>query len=759
MKAIQQLCLAILAAVILATGLIAVVEADPGGRAWGYGYFTNAGKKTNGFGQVITGGVTATTNKTTFINEIEGELNGGGLKSTGAAFIIQTMRGGTVHTRPSAAEVADWKARVNDPAVTISLGNYGYVWNSGYMKNFANDDAFYKYTDNRYSLIFKVNGTISYVLKQECGNPVGDLGGLPQPKPKPQPKVWQLSASSTANRTTAKPGDIITWTHILKNGGPNATDKSVKYGYQNGGNLGTAFTTPYTLASGSAKGTTKTFTSRYTVTQADVGKNLCRSTLAKPKAWNDGSWLITALDCVTVPYAYSLTPGVTTNASGIIEPNTTFAVTPSVSNTGPTKSNATQWQVTQIIVLPGKIVPNPAGGLSASNAPPCGNYFRAPPGASCSTVKTGTTVFDENGGWLSGAVLSASNVTVGDLAVGTKLCFAYSLQPYSSSSTEWRHSAPVCLVVGKRPKVQVQGGDLTVGKTFVGAPVISSVRTSKSIKTIGTTQNTFGSWIEYGIFATGSVTGAASGSAYAGPSGMANATDCLASRLSFTNNNNVALCDAIGKYTTPRSIPDVAASFASPGAIISGTITPNNLLATAGTYIGTSGSDLVLDVSVLDPGKSVILKASGTVTIIGNQTYNPDNNGAKYSSASQLPQLVIIANKIIINDNVTNVDAWLIASGVDGIVETCNTGSPTYVLNDPLKLTSDKCKTPLTVNGPVMAKQLWLRRTAGSGTDLASGDPAEVFNLRPDAYLWAATRATGSGRVQTMYTTELPPRL
>ena len=58
-----------------------------------------------------------------------------------------------------------------------------------------------------------------------------------------------------------------------------------------------------------------------------------------------------------------------------------------------------------------------------------------------------------------------------------------------------------------------------------------------------------------------------------------------------------------------------------------------------------------------------------------------------------------------------------------------------------------------------MAKQLWLRRTAGSGTDLASGDPAEVFNLRPDAYLWAATRATGSGRVQTMYTTELPPRL
>ncbi len=298
-----------------------------------------------------------------------------------------------------------------------------------------------------------------------------------------------------------------------------------------------------------------------------------------------------------------------------------------------------------------------------------------------------------------------------------------------------------------------------VGKSFSGSPITSLVRTSKSIKTIGATRNTFGSWIEYGIFATGSVTGAASGSGYAGPGGMANATDCMASRLSFTNNNNIALCDSIGKYTSARSIPNVAASFASPGTIISGTVTPNNLLATSGTYIGTSSSDLVLDTSTLDPGKSVILKASGTVTITGNQTYNPDNNGAKYSSASQLPQLVIIANKIIIKDTVTNVDAWLIASGADGIVETCNTGSLTYVLSDLLKLTSDKCQTPLTVNGPVMAKQLWLRRTAGSGTDLASGDPAEIFNLRPDAYLWAATRATGSGRVQTMYTTELPPRL
>jgi hypothetical protein len=307
-------------------------------------------------------------------------------------------------------------------------------------------------------------------------------------------------------------------------------------------------------------------------------------------------------------------------------------------------------------------------------------------------------------------------------------------------------------VVGKKPKIQVWGGDLSVGKSFSGSAVTSNVQTSNSVKS----GNTFGSWIEYGIFATGLVSGVASGSAYAGP-GLAGATTCQASMLSFTNaadDNGCTDTTSIGNYATTRSIPDVASSFTGSGSVLPGVVVPNNLTA-GGVFIGTSAGNLTINTSTLNPGKSVILKVNGTVTIAGDQKYNP----GPYTSVSQLPQLVIMADKIIINSAVTNVDAWLIANGPNGIIETCDTGSPTYSLSVALSLTSNKCQIPLTINGPVMAKQLWLRRTAGSGTGAASGDPAEVFNLRPDAYMWAQAQATSGGRIQTVYTTELPPRL
>ncbi|HEU4715637.1 MAG TPA: hypothetical protein VFS14_02290, partial [Candidatus Saccharimonadales bacterium] len=109
--------------------------------------------------------------------------------------------------------------------------------------------------------------------------------------------------------------------------------------------------------------------------------------------------------------------------------------------------------------------------------------------------------------------------------------------------------------------------------------------------------------------------------------------------------------------------------------------------------------------------------------------------------------VVIIANNINIHGNVRQIDAWLVASGT---INTCNdfTGN----------LTSNKCNQPLAVNGPVVTNRLVLNRTAGSGTGAQSGDPAERFNLRPDAFLWAQLQASGNDKAQTVYSTELPPR-
>lgn len=169
-----------------------------------------------------------------------------------------------------------------------------------------------------------------------------------------------------------------------------------------------------------------------------------------------------------------------------------------------------------------------------------------------------------------------------------------------------------------------------------------------------------------------------------------------------------------------------------------------------GKYGSNSSSNLTLNASTLDPNKTVILKVIGTVTIAGNQEYNPNNKGAKYKDASQLPQLVIIADKIVINRDVTKVDAWLIARG-NGTIATCD---------DVSTSTKDTCTKQLVVNGPVMAGHLELRRTYGSGLDAASESniPAEIFNLRADSYLWAIAHSISYGRSQTVSTTELPTR-
>jgi hypothetical protein len=261
----------------------------------------------------------------------------------------------------------------------------------------------------------------------------------------------------------------------------------------------------------------------------------------------------------------------------------------------------------------------------------------------------------------------------------------------------------------------------------------------------------YGSWAEYGIIATGGISGAASGAAFAGPTGLSGieATPCGENQLSFTNAGSSS-CDgtAIGNYTNAADIPNVAGSFPNRTPINIATVTPDSLLSAPGTYVGSRSGDLSLNVSTLAPGKSVIIIASGTVTIAGDQTYNSDNDGAKYKDINQLPQLVIIANSIMINSGVQNVDAWLIAnnSAASGIY-TCDTDS---------RSTGD-CKLHLQVNGPVMTNHLYLRRTAGSDAS-GFGVPAETFNLRADAYLWSISHATSKDSIQTVQNTELPPR-
>ena len=310
---------------------------------------------------------------------------------------------------------------------------------------------------------------------------------------------------------------------------------------------------------------------------------------------------------------------------------------------------------------------------------------------------------------------------------GTRVCVGIritSANPVTNvSSTAWDIH---CTSIGKKPRVQVWGGDVRTR---------GSIETSTGTVDDNGTNKTFGSWVEYGALSVGPNENFASGSGL--NNGSTNANQDTWSKLTFAN-TDASGAPEYGNYTLPP-IATVAGQFmALPNAGV-----PQADLNALGSGAYRTGN-LTITNSAIAEGKSIIIIATGTVTIAGNITYA---NGP-FDSVGKIPQVVIIANKINIAGSAGQVDSWLITTGNDGAINTCSDRA----LNAPLN--ANVCNAKLTVNGPVVTQHLHLRRTAGSGPN----DSAELFNLRADAYIWAQRQASSAGKAQTVNVTELPPR-
>jgi hypothetical protein len=649
-------------------------------------------------------------------------------RRTGAAFIYNTMMG---HNAPGIGKyVSDnqWNDLYNRLQALHNAGRISWTGNvSGSINSYYQDDrddvAFYREQKNESGIrIYDYNGNLIYRLIRRCANPLGDgIVGLPKAR-------WFVSVGVSVSPSSVQPGGTITWTHRITNDGPASTNQNVAYGYKNGSVLGSGESLPWTLSSGTAADTSRSKTSTYTTKagSSQVDKTLCRSTIAKPRSSLNSGQIASSPACVTVsapPLDYDLIPTVSLNTSEIMVPETEVKVTGKIDNTGSTSSpSSTKWQLSQIVAAPGASIVHSSGGTS--NSVPC-SYFT---GGTCKSLASGNRAISTKG------YETEKDITAdADWAIGTKVCFAMSVQPYNESTTKWRHSTLVCLTVGKKPKTQVLGGDIMVGRTFAGKTVTTSsyVQTGLTNKITGSHTGAFGSWAEYGILAPSYIRGMASNSGLNVLSG-ASASQSSWSALTFANTMTTN-CDGkvkFGCYTTVGSmgiIPDVASRFP----------------------VTNSGSNSInLNSRTLGKGESLIINApKATVNINGNLEYAD----VSYNNATEIPQVVIIANNIHISPSVANVDAWLIASGSGGNIDTCHFNN--YKTIVPIDA-DPNCETKLTINGPVMAKHLWLRRTAGSGTGVSSGAPAEIINLRADAYLWAALRSQSTGRVQTVYITE-----
>lgn len=384
-------------------------------------------------------------------------------------------------------------------------------------------------------------------------------------------------------------------------------------------------------------------------------------------------------------------------------------------------------------------------------------------GRSCDNVASGTNVFGHGANSLDQYAGDALSATLDDTyPIGTKICFVLIVHKPTQKATPLdRASRASCLVIGKRPSVQIHGGDLRVGRSFMtdsvastgdseDVPPLARIDTSVSVKSDG---KTYGSWVEYGAFAPGEIKGFGSMSGLAGgyPSVQPDGQQFW-SKLTFANVQN-----QFGYFTDNNqgTIPDYAS------AILAGRDVVDDLTAVddlelksgdnrSGVYEKLQG-DLTISDSTLGKNETVVVNVpNGVVTIAGNIAYDD----GPYESIAEIPQLIIIAKTINIKPDVVNVDSWLIANNAS---DGNTTGGTITTCDDPATLTVNVCDQQLRINGPIIAHQLSLRRTGGADSEERRAESAETINLSGASYLWAQSEGQSSVRAQTTLTTELPP--
>ena len=459
----------------------------------------------------------------------------------------------------------------------------------------------------------------------------------------------------------------------------------------------------------------------------------------------NGGWGYSTPACVRLQRSYAITPSVTLGTSSIEEgADTVPGVNAVLTKSGLTPTDPKTYFLSRFVLRPGQPVPSGSvADIPMQNASNLisgwGCYIPsaiAGPTAPCGDVRsdgtpsiltTSQTVFNNND--------DISSIS-GDLTIGDRVCYILGVSRYERQASDpnplplnrFRYSAPACVTVSKSPKVQ-----------FWGADVLSVNQVVTRGSTIGGAM--YGSWAEYGILSPNLVSSASGARLSSGPTGRPVRPTQELNTLTFAN-----IAPNYGNFgATPRS--SLPANFTNT---VTGTPLTNASIdlssMDSGEYRRTGNLQISGNVRA---GRDIIIKVTGDVTITGNITYDD----VPYTSKADMPQLVISANNIIIDESVTEVSAWLIANRDTGYVSTCGQVSGNWLDG----LNSSECSDPLKINGPVISNHLYLRRTGGSEV-AHRGSPAEILNLRPDTYLWANSSAGSASAISTMKIRELPPR-
>ena len=383
------------------------------------------------------------------------------------------------------------------------------------------------------------------------------------------------------------------------------------------------------------------------------------------------------------------------------------------------------------------------------------------------------------------------------------------------TGSRWHVSSPSCFTVVKRPTLSSLGADLYAPAGILG------VTTKRNSDRAGN-KALFGSWSEFGLVSgtakntsAGEIKGFASGASLWGGGTTDNVTrTCYFSSMTFANsdcadgelgkvpintasssyperlaaqirtrytdeNNNAAKTNTAkigvggGCVYDPNSNTYVANYTDSNSKFI---CLPNGAKYTHATanvaYIDNDVQYCMVKGDTYN-SRTAIIQADHTLIIGTNMVYgdiyNTERAGTvagtgcykqSYKTISEIPQMIVIADKIVIKENVTHIDSWLIANEI----YTCDPRTGYNAINqnnnklDKNMINATNCGKQLTINGPVITQKLNLFRTGGGDNWSNNGMPAEIFYLGPESYLWSYNQAQRFSQATTTYQRELAPR-
>lgn len=344
--------------------------------------------------------------------------------------------------------------------------------------------------------------------------------------------------------------------------------------------------------------------------------------------------------------------------------------------------------------------------------------------------------------------------------VGAKYCntFAYKHEywyAYDNGENEYWFKIPrldywnifdsACRTIAKKPSTSIWNGSLLTNGGITTSLSYRFDHARMGRVNEGQARQLYGSWSEFLDVVNGNVSGLASGSTLANGSGRDRRNLC--SDLLSTSNSPLTIANSNCGELGGSGIRSNSAFRVRLRTYLENQATPiGDALGEMNNVTGTT-----------------ILKRTGNLNITGDIILA---NGP-YSDIYHIPQVIIfVEGDVNISSNVTRLDAWIIATGT---INTCPEFQMYKTESDAENRLRDTCTKQLIFNGPIMAKNLVLRRSFGSDNIVArwstygwrsdKQSSAEVFNLRMDNYLWAYAQA---GRYDSSYTEsysrELAPR-